>query len=147
MRLPPWVRRLPRRMALLAATLLVALLALRIWDSQRGPPLRPWHLVVPEELRAEEIDTTDWAGYLAAKAAAFATVRAEVTEALEPEDRIGANRYFAGGPLHPARFAQDWNRSFVLEPEGEPRGAVVLLNGVTDTPYGLRHIGALLLVA
>ncbi|HEV7264145.1 MAG TPA: alpha/beta hydrolase [Falsiroseomonas sp.] len=142
MRLPRWVRRLPRRILLLAATLLVALLVLRIWDIQRGPPLEAWHLVVPEELRADEIDAADWAGYLAAEAAAFATVRTEVSGALEPEARIPANRYFAGSPLNPGRFASDWNRSFVLEPEGEPRGAVVLLHGLTDAPYSLRHVGA-----
>jgi alpha-beta hydrolase superfamily lysophospholipase len=142
MRMPRWVRRLPRRIALIAATLLVGLLVLRIWDSQRGPPLEPWHLVVPEELSAEEIDAADWAGYLAAEEAAFATVRAEVTGALEPEDRIRTNRYFTGSPVHPGRFAQDWNRSFVLEPQGEPRGAVVLLHGLTDAPYSLRHVGA-----
>lgn len=141
MRMPRWLRRLPRRIALVGAALAVALLALRIWDVQRGPPLEPWHLVVPQELRADEIDRTDWAGYLAAEAAAFATVRAEVTEALAPEARIRANRYFAGSPLYPARFAQDWNRSFVLEPEGEARGAVVLLHGLTDAPFSLRHVG------
>ncbi|MCB4824789.1 alpha/beta hydrolase [Roseicella aerolata] len=142
MRLPSFLRRLPRRIALLAAALALVLLALRVWDTQRGPPLRPWHLVVPEELRAEAIDAADWPAYLAAEEAAFATVRAEVTGALEPEDRIPANRYFAGSPLHPARFARDWNRSFVLEPAGEPQGAVVLLHGLTDTPFSLRHVGA-----
>ena len=65
-----------------------------------------------------------------------------MTAALEPEDRVRANRYFAGSPLHPGRFATDWNRSFLLEPEGEPRGVVVLLHGLTDAPYSLRHVGA-----
>src|SRR5208283_1852514 len=37
-------------------------------------------------------------------------------------------------------FRQDWDRSFVLEPNGEPLGAVVLLHGLTDSPYSLRHI-------
>jgi alpha-beta hydrolase superfamily lysophospholipase len=141
MRMPSWVRRLPKRIALGAAMLVVALLALRIWDTQRGPPLRPWHLVVPEEMHAEAIDAADWSRYLAVEEAAFATVRTKVTEALEPEDRTPANRYFAGSPLYPAHFAQDWNRSFVLEPEGEPLGAVVLLHGLTDAPFSLRHIG------
>ncbi|MDO9503040.1 carboxylesterase [Falsiroseomonas sp.] len=141
--MPWWVRRLPRRILLLTATLLVVLLALRIWDIRHGPPLAPWHLVVPEELRAEQIDAADWGRYLAAEAAAFATVRTEVTAALEPQDRIPANRYFTGSPLYPGRFVQDWNRSFVLEPEGEARGVVVLLHGLTDSPYSLRHVGAL----
>ncbi|WP_240756714.1 alpha/beta hydrolase [Roseicella aquatilis] len=134
--------RLLRRIALLAVTLVILLLALRIWDTQRGPPLRPWHLVVPEELDAEAIDAADWLAYLTAEEAAFATVRDQVTSALEPEDRIPANRYFAGSPLHPGRFARDWNRSFLLEPAGEPRGAVVLLHGLTDAPFSLRHVGA-----
>ncbi|WP_431267596.1 alpha/beta hydrolase [Dankookia sp. P2] len=141
--MPVWIRRLPRRLALGAAMLVVALLALRIWDSQRGPPLAPWHLVVPEELRAAALDAADWPAYLASEAAAFATVRQKVTEALAPEDQVPANRYFAGSPLYPANFAQDWNRSFVLEPTGgEPLGAVVLLHGLTDAPFSLRHIGA-----
>jgi alpha-beta hydrolase superfamily lysophospholipase len=127
---------------LLATSLLAALLVLRVWDTERGPPLAPWHLVVPEELRIEQIDAADWPGWLAAEEAAFATVRTEVTAALEAEERLGANRYFAGSPLHPGRFVQDWNRSFVLEPEGEVRGAVVLLHGLTDSPYSLRHVGA-----
>lgn len=142
MRMPTWVRRLPRRIALGAAVLVAALLALRAWDSGRGPPLRPWHLVVPEELQAVAIDTADWSRYLAVEEAAFATVRAQVTEALEPEDRFSANRYFTGSPLFPGRFAQDWNRSYVLEPGSEPTGAVVLLHGLTDAPFSLRHIAA-----
>ncbi len=40
----------------------------------------------------------------------------------------------------PAGFAHDWNRSYVLEPDGPPKGAVVLLHGLTDAPYSLRHI-------
>jgi alpha-beta hydrolase superfamily lysophospholipase len=142
MSMPQWVWRLLRRVALIAVTLLVILLILRVWDVQRGPPLAAWHLVVPEELRAGEMDATNWAGYLAAEAAAFATVRAEVTSALQPEDRTRANRYFIDSPLHPGRFVTDWNRSFVLEPEGALRGAVVLLHGLTDAPYSMRHVGA-----
>ena len=50
------------------------------------------------------------------------------------------NRYFEGSPVYPGRFAQDWNRSYVLEPEATPGGAVVLLHGLTDSPYSLRHV-------
>ena len=78
--------------------------------------------------------------YLAAEQAAFETVRREVTDALEPEDRVLANRYFAGSPMHADRFVQDWNRSFLLQPDGAPRGAVVFLHGLTDAPYSQRHI-------
>jgi len=53
---------------------------------------------------------------------------------------VPSNRYFDGSPVYPAHFAQDFNRSFVLEPKGKPIGAVVLLHGLTDSPYSQRHI-------
>ena len=34
----------------------VTLFVGRAWQSQLGPPLRPWHTYVPHELRAEELD-------------------------------------------------------------------------------------------
>jgi len=133
-------RRLLRRLAILLTVLALALLALRAWDASSGPPLRAWHLVVPPELPIAALDAADWAGYLAAEQTAFDTVRREVTERLEPADRLAANRYFAGSPMHGDRFVQDWNRSFVLQPDGAPRGAVVFLHGLTDAPYSQRHI-------
>ena len=44
--------------------------------------------------------------------------------------------------MNAAHFTSNWNRSFVLMPDGAPRGAVVLLHGLTDSPYSLRHIAA-----
>src|SRR6185312_12768500 len=43
----------------------------------------------------------------------------------------------------PGHFKQDFNRSYILEPDGPPVGAVVLLHGLTDSPYSLRHIARL----
>jgi pimeloyl-ACP methyl ester carboxylesterase len=44
--------------------------------------------------------------------------------------------------MHAEHFTTDWNRSYVQMPEAAPRGAVVLLHGLTDSPYSLRHVGA-----
>lgn len=116
------------------------LLAFRAFESQRGPDLEPWHTFRPSEVTRAELEALDWAGYLEKERALFAEVLAQVTAALPAEDRVPVNRYFAGSPVHPASFATDWNRSFVLEPEGEPRGAAVLLHGLTDSPYSMRHV-------
>jgi alpha-beta hydrolase superfamily lysophospholipase len=128
------------RGALALAVLVIAGLALRIHDLQQGPPLGPWHTVVPEELPRQVIDAADWRRWMAAEDAVFATVRREVTEALEPAERTPANRYYAGSPMHTPRFARDWNRSFILEPAGPPAGVAVLLHGLTDAPFSLRHL-------
>lgn len=130
--------------ALLGLLLLLAFgLALRAWDVQRGPQLRPWHTEVPPELDAGELDATDWRGFLAAEARAFEAVRREVSDRLDAEDRGPANRYDPASPLHAPSFATDWNRSFLLEPAGAARGAAVLLHGLTDAPFSMRHLARL----
>jgi alpha-beta hydrolase superfamily lysophospholipase len=136
------VLRILKRTALLAGATLIILMAVRIYDAQRGPPLELWHTYAPVELSADELDDADWAQYLATEQAVFDDVRAEVTAKLDPEDRMPINRYFEGSPVYPGRFAQDWNRSYALEPVGAPVGAAVFLHGLTDSPYSQRHIAS-----
>ncbi|KUL92732.1 membrane protein [Bosea sp. WAO] len=122
------------------AIVALSLLGLRIYDTQRGAPLEPWHTFVPEELSIKELDRAGWADYLKAEDKAFASVRAEVTQKLDPEERVPVNRYFDGSAIHPPHFKQDWNRSYVMEPESKPVGVAVFLHGLTDSPYSLRHV-------
>jgi alpha-beta hydrolase superfamily lysophospholipase len=134
---------LARRALALVALVAVTLFVARAWQSELGPPLRPWHTHVPRELRAKQIDATDWDGYVKAEASILARLRAELATKLDDEDRVPANRYFDGSPLHPGSFEQDWNRSFVLAPDAPPAGAAVLLHGMTDSPYSVRHLARL----
>ena len=127
--------------ALLCLTAIV-LLGARAFDARRGPPLEPWHTYVPHELSVSELDHATWGGYLKAEDAAFESVRTEVTQKLNPDERTAANRYFEGSPIYPPHFRQDWNRSYVMEPAAAPIGAAVFLHGLTDSPYSLRHIAA-----
>ena len=48
-------------------------------------------------------------------------MRTEVTDRLAPEARNAGNRYFADSPIYPGKFAQDWNRSYIMEPDGHAR--------------------------
>ena len=129
-----------KRGALILAVVLLTFLAVRTWDRERGPPLEPWHTQVPPELAGAKLRDATWETWLAAEEAAFAHVRENVTAKLEGAQRKPANRYFDGSPLHAAGFTHDWNRSYVLEPDAPPVGVVVLLHGLTDSPYSLRHV-------
>jgi alpha-beta hydrolase superfamily lysophospholipase len=129
-----------KRAGALALAALVLLLAWRAYDALRAPHLARWHTFVPSEASAEKIAGLDWAGYLEIEKGLFEQVRSEVTDKLDDEDRIDSNRYFSGSPIYPGRFARDWNRSYTLAPPGQPIGAVVLLHGLTDSPYSLRHV-------
>jgi len=132
--------RLVKWAAVLLVVAVAGLLGIRAWDSQRGPPLAPWHTYVPHDLKAAKLAKLEWRGYLDAENKLFEEVRVNVTGKLDPEARIAANRYFDGSPIYPGKFATDWNRSYVMEPDAAPVGAVVLLHGLTDSPYSLRHV-------
>jgi alpha-beta hydrolase superfamily lysophospholipase len=134
------VRKWLRRFGIAIGIVIATILFVRAYDAWRSPPLKLWHTQVPHELSADEIDAADWDAWLVAENAAFAEVKRDVIDALPAEDQIPINRYFATSPINPLRFPQNWNHSFVLTPMGAPRGAVVLLHGLTDSPYSVRHI-------
>ncbi|WP_026304147.1 alpha/beta hydrolase [Kaistia granuli] len=138
-----WFLRNLKRAAVLVGVIAVTLLVVRIVDVSRGPSLQLWHKHAPPELTVKQLDAGSWKDYLAAEDAAFEDVRVSVTAKLKPAQQQASNRYFDGSPLYPPRFQTDWNRSFVLQPDGKPIGAVVLLHGLTDSPYSLRHIAKL----
>jgi alpha-beta hydrolase superfamily lysophospholipase len=116
------------------------LLGVRAYRIRSWPALELWHTFVPHELRADQIDKSDWNRYLAEEDRIMASVRTEVSQKLPSGERVPVNRYFEGSPIYPGHFAHDWNRSYIMEPDGQPIGVVVLLHGLTDSPYSLRHI-------
>lgn len=138
-----FVIKLAKWVLLSALFLAAAVLLVRAFDAMRGPPLQLWHTQAPDDATASQIDAMDWTAWLAREAAVMAEVRRTVTDALPAPDRVAQNRYWADSPVHAPALDTDWNRSFTLAPEGPPRGAVVLLHGLTDAPYSLRHIGFL----
>ena len=137
------IPKLLRRTVLLLALLVVAVFGLRAWDARRGLPLERWHTFVPKELSEDELDRADWAAWMQAEQRVLDSVRDEVTARTDTSDPDRLNRYAAGSPVDPFHFTHDWNRSFVLEPDGPPIGAVVLLHGLTDSPYSQRHVARL----
>ena len=78
-------------------------LGLRVLQSERQPDLKPWHTWAPRELDAGEIDEIDWPdGWRGAADALFREVRRpHARRDREHRDRVPANRYFEGSPLHP----------------------------------------------
>ncbi|KAA5923399.1 alpha/beta hydrolase [Pantoea sp. Bo_2] len=132
-------RRLWRSMIVVGLVLLL-LLIIRIYEAERGPELHRWHTWIPHELTVEQLDKAGYADYLNAENHLFDEMKQQVTEKLDADEKTPLNRYFSGSMIYPGHFAQDWNRSYILRPAGTPRGAVVLLHGLTDSPYSLRHI-------
>ena len=105
------IKRVLKWMLIVVVVLGAAMLALRSYRALGGPALQPWHTFVPAELHANDLDRSDWARYIAQEGAIFESVRTEVSQKLDPGERVPINRYFEQSPVYPAHFAQDWNRS------------------------------------
>ncbi|HAS0801501.1 TPA: alpha/beta hydrolase [Enterobacter roggenkampii] len=131
---------LAKKTGMVVGIVLVVLLAVRVYLSQQGPELHPWHTWRADEMSVRELDNADFAGYLAREKAIFTDLDNAVTAKTAGEDQTPLNRYYRQSLVWPGQFAPDANRSFVLMPAGKPRGAVVLLHGLTDSPYSVRHL-------
>lgn len=135
----PWVRKLTAAVTLAVLVLLI----FRACQSTQGPPLRPWHTVVPVELSADAIGNGDWPTYVEAEKRMFDSLHLRLQSEMEQSDRTPLNRYQDGSLASPGAFERDWNRSFVLEPDGAASGVVVMVHGLTDSPYSMRSLAEL----
>ncbi|WP_437887242.1 alpha/beta hydrolase [Phytobacter sp. V91] len=112
----------------------------RIYESQRGPALQVWHTWSADEMTASEIANATFADYLARENTIFRELKSHVTDRLSDDEKTPLNRFYAQSRVYPPQFQPDWNRSFILLPQGKPRGAVVLLHGLTDSPYSVHYM-------
>ena len=131
---------LAKKIGIVVGIVLVVLLAVRVYLSQQGPELHLWHTWRADEMSVREMDNADFARYIARENAIFADLDHAVTAKTEGEERTPLNRYYRQSLVWPGQFTPDANRSFVLMPAGKPRGAVVLLHGLTDSPYSVRRL-------
>lgn len=132
--------RLVKRIGGLLLILLVMFLLIRGYQSEQGPPLHRWHTWSANEMSVTEIDNARFTDYLAREAAIFQDLKTSVTDTLRDDEKHSLNRFDAQSAVYPGAFHPDWNRTFILMPAGTIRGAVVLLHGLTDSPYSMRYL-------
>lgn len=125
--------------ALVGMLLVGVVLYIRFLRS--GPELEPWHRAHLDEeftvARADEVRTI--ADYRALEGRLFAELDREVYAETEPEDRLPFNRYFRGSQSDPATWPHNWNSTWEHAPAAPP-AAVLLLHGLTDSPYSLHAL-------
>ena len=135
-------RRLVVNLAVAVLGLVAGVLIAYIVWARSQPALELWHQVELDEeftaARAADIRTLD--DYLALEDRVFDEMDAEVyaRTPVGPEQLL--NRYSPGSAADPRGRQPNWNRTFELIPE-EPVGGVLLLHGMSDSPYSLRALG------
>lgn len=134
--------RLSVRAVLLAAALLVAAVFGWALNSRNMPELEIWHTTdLPSQFTRQDIERmSGLADYLQREERLFEQIQRLVYDQTDPADQLDFNRYHRGSNTDPSRFPQDFNRTFELQPPGRPRCGVLLVHGLTDSPYSMRHL-------
>lgn len=113
-----------------------------IWLGVSGKPdLKPWHTATLNEEFTRDasarVNTLD--AYAQLEERLFDELRREVYERTPESDQRALDRYFAGSRADPAALLENANRTFRLASEA-PRAGVILIHGLTDSPYMFRAL-------
>ena len=118
----------------------IVILVVYINLLQSRPDLSVWHRA---DLDAEfnvDSDVANFSEYLELENRLFAQLD-ELVYANVPQGTGNIiNRYSRGSMSDPGRWPVNWNRSFVLRND-EPAVGVLLLHGLSDSPYSMRALG------
>ena len=102
--------------------------------------LEPWHEeILQQEFTAESGDRS-LADYLAREDRLFAELASRVQQPPRADRAAYLDRYVRGSVSDPGRWDVDWNRTFELSSPA-PVAGVLLLHGMSDSPYSLRQLG------
>lgn len=121
--------------------IIVTILLVRAFNARSFPDLKTWHDPIIENefdvSKSREVDTIE--KYFDLEIKVFKELDEKVyTVNAAPED-LYFNRYLKESPVDPNNFKQNWNRSYELIPD-KIRGGVLMIHGLTDSPYSMRHI-------
>ena len=122
---------------------LVVVIVMAVVALNDRPDLKVWHETVLDEEFSRESGLNSFAGYLELEDRLFRQLDELVYAHTDEEDKLAINRYYQNSLSDPARWPVNWNRSFVLARD-KPTAGVLLLHGMSDSPYSLRSVGQLL---
>ena len=107
---------------------------------ESGPDLSVWHRADLDAEFTMESDIKQFSDYLALEDRLFRQLDEKVYAEVGTDRRFQLNRYSRGSLSDPGIWPVNWNRSFVLAND-RPEAGVLLLHGLSDSPYSLRALG------
>lgn len=122
---------------------LVVIVILAVFELNNRPDLSVWHETVLDEEFSSDSGLKSFSQYLELEERLFAQLDHQVYQKISKKDQRAINRYFKDSISDPGRWPTNWNRSFVL-PADNPRITVLLIHGMSDSPYSLRRAGQFL---
>ena len=129
------------RSLFIVGVIVASIVLVRAFDSRRLLDLQPWHRIsLNSEFTESESDQIEsLSDYLELEERVFQELDTSVYKNTEPGSQVAFSRYTPNSPVDPEQFSPNWNRSFELIP-ANPKGGVLMIHGLTDSPYSMRHL-------
>ena len=133
------------KLILLFALLFFVVLLVWAFQSRSMPALQIWHTTTlqSEFHSADAIVGYELADYLEQEGRLFDELEAKIVLQVKPTKQLSYERYKKAGVQNPAWPSRNWNRSYEMVPE-QIRGGVLLLHGLSDSPYSFRRLAEIL---
>lgn len=101
------------------------------------PSLSTWHTTILENEFTKHSKVKYFDDYIALEKRLFSELEREVYQKVKPYETNRIQRYTRNSISDPIRWENRWNKSFEL-PVEDPKMGVLLLHGMSDSPYSLR---------
>jgi len=132
-----------RLLAIAGIILALPVLVVYITASSNTPPLKSWHTeVLTEEFTESMVDeqVRSFEDYLELEQRLFRQLDEQIYANNATGPAHALERYSSGSAADPNRRQTNWNHSFELA-STPAAGGVLLLHGMSDSPYSLRALG------
>lgn len=122
--------------AVIILVIVISIVFFRAYDSRNMPKLKVWHIQKPTP---ELLLNNDYRSFEEYANADQQYVRSNI-DAVVSSDFDIFERYNPSSNNYPYKSNMDYNSSFVLDPGQKAKAVVVLIHGLSDSPYHMRDI-------
>jgi alpha-beta hydrolase superfamily lysophospholipase len=136
-KIPWWSVRKASRMLLSAflGALLIGVIIFILYMKSL-PSLSTWHTTILQNEFSTKSTVKDFDAYIALENRLFKELNSEVYDKVLAHEKNLINRYTKDSVSDPKHWNKTWNKSFEL-PVENPKMGVLLLHGMSDSPYSL----------
>jgi pimeloyl-ACP methyl ester carboxylesterase len=119
----------------------IALLITFVLYVNNKPDLEPWHTVLLKNEFTAQANVRTLDEYRQNEDRLFRELQQQIIDKLPPDRQSVINRFTPGSLSNPDRWPENRNRTYEY-PASNPVAGVLMLHGLSDSPYSLRNLAA-----
>ena len=131
------LKKILKYLLVIVITLIITFLAIISINAENQPPLKPWHYMT---FPPDNLTNGHYASFSAYRKAE-AEYLDKIYSSLAKVSKQKFCKYTKGDVSSPIINGENLNASFEFEPQGDFKGGILLIHGLSDSPYHVRKIG------